>query len=89
MTLKQQHDIRSQSSIDDYLINLENNIWHANVNVYNTHPQQGWLAQLVERLPYTQNVGGSNPSSPTTHLASGSFRRRNAKDDLSSGSSVG
>ena len=23
------------------------------------------LAQLVERLPYTQNVGGSNPSRPT------------------------
>ncbi|VXB66086.1 hypothetical protein ENHYD8BJ_80304 [Enhydrobacter sp. 8BJ] len=25
----------------------------------------GSLAQLVERLPYTQNVGGSNPSRPT------------------------
>ena len=24
-----------------------------------------WLAQLVERLPYTQNVGGSNPSPGT------------------------
>ena len=25
------------------------------------------LAQLVERLPYTQNVGGSNPSRPTNN----------------------
>jgi hypothetical protein len=25
----------------------------------------GRLAQLVERLPYTQNVGGSSPSAPT------------------------
>jgi len=28
----------------------------------------GRLAQLVERLPYTQNVGGSNPSAPTRDL---------------------
>ena len=28
----------------------------------------GRLAQLVERLPYTQNVGGSNPSAPTRIL---------------------
>ena len=28
----------------------------------------GRLAQLVERLPYTQNVGGSNPSAPTKIL---------------------
>ncbi len=27
--------------------------------------QYGLLAQLVERLPYTQNVGGSRPSQPT------------------------
>ena len=27
---------------------------------------QGWLAQLVERLPYKQDVGGSTPSSPTS-----------------------
>ena len=26
---------------------------------------QGRLAQLVERLPYKQNVGGSIPSAPT------------------------
>ena len=26
----------------------------------------GWLAQLVERLPYKQNVGGSIPSPPTS-----------------------
>ena len=26
---------------------------------------QGSVAQLVERLPYKQNVGGSTPSSPT------------------------
>lgn len=29
----------------------------------------GRLAQLVERLLYTQDVGGSSPSLPTTHLA--------------------
>ena len=28
--------------------------------------RHGWLAQLVERLPYKQNVGGSTPSSPTS-----------------------
>ena len=28
----------------------------------------GRLAQLVERLPYTQNVGGSNPSAPTKFI---------------------
>jgi len=28
----------------------------------------GCLAQMVERLPYTQNVGGSIPSAPTTYL---------------------
>ena len=27
----------------------------------------GRLAQLVERLVYTENVGGSSPSSPTIH----------------------
>ena len=26
----------------------------------------GRLAQMVERLPYTQNVGGSIPSAPTS-----------------------
>ena len=29
------------------------------------HNSNRTLAQLVERLPYTQNVGGSNPSRPT------------------------
>ena len=29
---------------------------------------EGRLAQLVERLVYTENVGGSSPSSPTTLL---------------------
>jgi len=29
----------------------------------------GRLAQLVERLPYTQNVGGSSPSAPTMPYA--------------------
>ncbi len=29
---------------------------------------EGLLAQLVERLPYKQNVGGSIPSQPTTPL---------------------
>lgn len=41
--------------------------------LYNTHSLsklannkfKGSLAQLVERLPYKQNVGGSTPSSPT------------------------
>ena len=28
----------------------------------------GRLAQLVERLVYTENVGGSSPSSPTIFL---------------------
>lgn len=28
-------------------------------------PERGRLAQLVERLVYTENVGGSSPSSPT------------------------
>ena len=30
--------------------------------------QSGRLAQLVERLPYKQNVGGSIPSAPTIIL---------------------
>src|SRR5262245_62063999 len=29
----------------------------------------GRLAQLVERLLYTQDVGGSSPSPPTTHMS--------------------
>lgn len=32
-----------------------------------TH-QNGRLAQLGERLPYKQNVGGSIPSSPTIFI---------------------
>ena len=30
------------------------------------YPRDGWLAQLVERLPYKQNVSGSTPLPPTT-----------------------
>jgi hypothetical protein len=30
---------------------------------------QGRLAQLVERLVYTENVGGSSPSPPTSPRA--------------------
>ena len=30
-----------------------------------TTPPHGWLAQLVERFVYTENVGGSSPSPPT------------------------
>ena len=30
----------------------------------------GCLAQLVERRPYKANVGGSNPSAPTSYLSS-------------------
>lgn len=29
---------------------------------------QGYLAQLVEHLPYKEDVGGSNPSVPTSFL---------------------
>jgi hypothetical protein len=29
----------------------------------------GWLAQLVERLPYTQDVTGSSPVPPTSFSA--------------------
>jgi hypothetical protein len=29
-------------------------------------PSEGRLAQLVERFVYTEDVGGSSPSSPTT-----------------------
>ena len=36
--------------------------------IYIIPHKQGWLAQLVERLPYTQNVGGSIPSPPTIIL---------------------
>lgn len=36
-------------------------------NYYNlTRYTHGRIAQLVERLVYTQMVGGSSPSSPTT-----------------------
>ena len=31
--------------------------------------RSGWLAQLVERRPYKANVGGSNPSPPTSWVA--------------------
>ena len=31
-----------------------------------TNEDSGRLAQRLERLPYTQDAGGSNPSSPTT-----------------------
>ena len=34
----------------------------------------GRLAQLVERLVYTENVGGSSPSPPTTHAPAGPAR---------------
>ena len=34
----------------------------------------GRLAQLVERFVYTEDVGGSSPSSPTTFPAAASFR---------------
>jgi hypothetical protein len=46
---------------------------------------RGRLAQLVERLLYTQKVGGSNPSPPTS-LRSSSFgsaranKQQNAED---------
>ncbi len=38
----------------------------------------GRLAQMVERLPYTQNVGGSIPSAPTTqYILGGNFKAPN------------
>jgi hypothetical protein len=41
---------------------------------------RGRLAQLVERLLYTQNVGGSNPSPPTSLPFGAAFRRRPNRD---------
>ena len=40
-----------------------------NVNEYKKYSPslRGRLAQLVERLPYKQNVGGSIPSAPTIY----------------------
>ena len=35
----------------------------------NVPPDLGRLAQLVERFVYTEDVGGSSPSSPTNHLS--------------------
>jgi hypothetical protein len=37
----------------------------------------GRLAQLVERLPYTQNVGGSSPSAPTRFLCNTTMQEAN------------
>ena len=34
------------------------------------NPRRGRLAQLVERLVYTENVGGSSPSPPTMSVLS-------------------
>jgi hypothetical protein len=36
------------------------------LNDANKHYVMGRLAQLVERFVYTEDVGGSSPSSPTT-----------------------
>jgi hypothetical protein len=38
----------------------------SNLEFSSVIPSRGCLAQMVERLPYTQNVGGSIPSAPTT-----------------------
>ena len=35
-------------------------------HLFAAYSHWGRLAQLVERLVYTENVGGSSPSSPTT-----------------------
>jgi hypothetical protein len=37
-----------------------------NLNDAIMHHVMGRLAQLVERFVYTEDVGGSSPSSPTT-----------------------
>ena len=42
------------------------NIWRMHYNF-----KIGCLAQLVERRPYKANVGGSNPSAPTSCLVIG------------------
>ena len=52
-TSRKAFDTRSRFSI----------MHHTNVEVV-----KGRLAQLVERLPYKQNVGGSIPSAPTKTL---------------------
>ena len=45
--------------------------WRGSESGYNLVLKHlGRLAQLVERLPYTQNVGGSSPSAPTTPIIS-------------------
>lgn len=41
---------------------------HPNQSRVPGHWPDGRLAQLVERLVYTENVGGSSPSSPTIPL---------------------
>ena len=38
------------------------------MHLTNEEDVKGRLAQLVERLPYKQNVGGSIPSAPTKPL---------------------
>ena len=38
------------------------------MHLTNDEDVKGRLAQLVERLPYKQNVGGSIPSAPTISL---------------------
>ena len=39
--------------------------------------QSGRLAQLVERLPYKQNVGGSIPSAPTISFSNLKIKHAN------------
>lgn len=40
------------------------------IRIIRTHNNNdvGWLAQLVEHLPYTQRVSGSSPLPPTNTL---------------------
>ena len=38
------------------------------MHLTNDEDVEGRLAQLVERLPYKQNVGGSIPSAPTINV---------------------
>ena len=35
------------------------------ISIIRSHRQRGWLAQLVEHLPYKQRVSGSIPLPPT------------------------
>ena len=65
------HCVRDFIKIGKYIRKMKKNLQNIlakRTNLwFNSGLSSGWLAQLVERLPYKQNVGGSTPSSPTTN----------------------